>query len=310
MTNKLDTLYLMKLFSAICQFGSFSAAAAQLQITASKATKDIQYLEQQVATTLLNRTTRNISLTDAGELYYLKSQEIIELHEQLLDSLRNQKHVLAGDLRIAAPELWGEVVLTPIMLAFKQRHPNVRFIADFSNEPSDLLRDNIHIAFRSTQLTSEPYIARYISDDDYVMCASPDYLTHSPDLTTPEDLLRHKLIVLSSKGRITDKITFQRGDQILHQHLLWDMALTHKKAMMHAVTLGLGIAVLPRYLVAQALAQGTLVEVLSGYKIQGSSFYALYTQRRKDSNLVNQFIDFVIENVRASANSPTNVTEI
>lgn len=84
------------------------------------------------------------------------------------------------ELRITAPDLWGEVVLTLVLLRFRADHPEVRIIADFSNTPADLLRDNLHVAFRSTELGTQPYLARPIAVDDLVLCASADYLDRHP----------------------------------------------------------------------------------------------------------------------------------
>lgn len=156
--HKLDNLYLMRLFTLIVRLGSFAAAARQLQITAGKVSKDIHFLEQRLQTRLLHRTTRSLTLTDDGELYFQQAERILELNEQLLDSLSQRRHELAGELRITAPELWGELVLTPVLLGFKAKHPQVSIVAEFSNRAVDLLQDGFHIAFRSTRLSSEPIL--------------------------------------------------------------------------------------------------------------------------------------------------------
>ena len=116
--HKLDTLYLMRLLVAIVRCGSFAAAAAQLGITPSKASKDLRHLEQSLGSVLLSRTTRRVQLTDAGELAYRQADQMIALHEQLLDGLQRRRSALCGELRITAPDLWGEVVLTPVPVSY------------------------------------------------------------------------------------------------------------------------------------------------------------------------------------------------
>ena len=180
MNHKLNHLYLMKLFVAIVQHGSFSRAAIALKVTATKASKDIRHLEKTLDSQLFNRTTRSVNLTDSGEVYFKSAIDILDLHSQMIDNINVMKSTLNGELRVTAPSLWGEVILVPIILLFKEIYPQVKFIADFSNDTNDIFRDNIHIAFRSTELENEPYLARFIAKDEYILCANPDYLSNNP----------------------------------------------------------------------------------------------------------------------------------
>ncbi len=293
--HKLDTLYLMRLLVAITRFGSFAAAATHLGITPSKASKDLRHLEQSLGTVLLNRTTRKVQLTDAGELAYRQADQMIALHEQLLEGLQRNRAALSGELRITAPDLWGEVVLTPVLLRFRATHPDVRLIVDFSNRTADLLRDNLHVAFRSTELGTEPYLARLVSRDDLVLCASDTYLASRPPLTRPQDLQQHSLITRSQDYSRHERWTLLHKGSEIPLEVAGELAFSNKKAIHAAMRQGLGIACLPRYLVARELADGTLCEVLPAYRPKGTHFYALYTQRRAESALVGHFLDYVID---------------
>ncbi|NQZ83530.1 MAG: LysR family transcriptional regulator [Colwellia sp.] len=301
MTHKLNHLYLMELFVAIVQHGSFTGAAKQLGITATKASKDVQYLEKSINTILLNRTTRSIHLTDAGEVYLNSALDILELHSQMIDNIDVMKTSLSGELRITAPVLWGEVVLAPLILVFNKKYPKVRFVADFSNEPIDIFRENIHIAFRSTELKNEPYLARYICKDEYVLCASREYLQRNTNTNTKikslVDLDDHQVIIFTQKGSVIDRFDFIYQQQSIQHHVKGSLSFNNKKAIHQAVIMDSGIAVLPKYLVAKELSSGEVIEVLPDHQIKSSSFYALYTQRRKESILVNTFIDFVQEKI-------------
>ena len=297
MTHKLNHLYLMELFVAIVQHGSFAGAARQLQITATKASKDVQHLEKSVNTILLNRTTRSIHLTDSGEVYLNSALDILELHSQMIDNIDVMKTSLTGELRITAPVLWGEVVLAPLILGFNKSYPKVRFIANFSNETSDIYRENIHIAFRSTELKNEPYLARYICKDEYVLCASREYLQQNSQIDSLIDLDHHQMIIFTQKGSVIDRFDFTYQQQSIQHHVKGSLSFNNKKAIHQAVIMDSGIAVLPKYLVAKELLSGEVIEVLPNHKIKSSSFYALYTQRRKESALVNTFIDYVCESI-------------
>ncbi|MGK4475087.1 LysR family transcriptional regulator [Aeromonas molluscorum] len=298
--HKLDTLYLMRLLIAIVRCGSFAAAAAHLGITPSKASKDLRHLEQHLGSELLSRTTRRVQLTDAGELAYRQADQMIALHEQLLDGLQRRRSALCGELRITAPDLWGEVVLTPVLLRFRASHPEVRLIADFSNHPADLLRDNLHVAFRSTELNAEPYLARPIGPDELVLCASAAYLDTHPPLATPQDLHQHSLITRSQEYSRHERWTLLDQGREIPLEVAGELAFSSKRAIHEAMRQGLGIARLPRYLLAGELADGTVREVLPAYRPKGSHFYALYTQRRAESALVGHFLDYVIGELTAS----------
>lgn len=292
--HKLDHLHLMRLLVAIVQFNSFSKAAEHLSITATKASKDIRHLEESLQVTLLNRTTRSVNLTDSGEQYYAYALQILQLHQQMLDSILNLKTTLSGELRISAPSLWGKIILTPLILKFKLQHPNVNFIANYSNTSVDILRDNIHIAFRSTQLQDEPYIARFISDDNYSLCASPTYLAQHKAINALDDLDGHQFISLANSQGTFEKLNFMVKQKIVIKHVTGQLAFSNKEDILQAVKQHFGIAILPRYLVQQDLNTGELQNVLANFPLKPAKFYALYTQKRQESALVNQFIDFVI----------------
>lgn len=236
-----------------------------------------------------------MQLTDAGELAYRQADQMIALHEQLLDGLQRRRSALCGELRITAPDLWGEVVLTPVLLRFRADHPEVRIIADFSNTPADLLRDNLHVAFRSTELGSQPYLARPIAVDDLVLCASADYLDRHPPLSEPQDLQQHPLITRCQEYSRHERWTLLAQGREIPLEVAGELAFSSKKAIHQAMRQGLGIARLPRYLVAAELAEGVVREVLPDYRPKGTGFYALYTQRRAESALVGHFLDYVIE---------------
>lgn len=299
--HKLDTLYLMRLLLAIARFGSFAAAASHLGITPSKASKDLRHLEQSLGAVLLNRTTRRVQLTDAGQLACQQADQMIVLHEQLLEGLQQRRQTLSGELRITAPDLWGEVVLTPVLLRFRASHPEVRIIADFSNNIADLLRDNLHVAFRSTVLRSEPYLARPIAPDELVLCASEAYLADRAPLAHPRDLQHHSLITHSRDYTRHDSWPLLHQGQEIPLAVAGDLAFSNKKSIQLAMRQGLGIARLPRYLVADELASGSVCEVLPAYRPKGAHFYALYTQRRADSALITHFLDYVIRELGGGA---------
>jgi DNA-binding transcriptional LysR family regulator len=193
------------------------------------------------------------------------------------------------------------VILASIILALKKKYPKVRFIADFSYKTSDIFRENIHIAFRSTEHKKEPYLAPYICKDEYTLCASRDFLEQHKIIKSLEYLNNHQMIVFTKKGSVIDRFEFTYQQQVVQHNVSSDLSFNSKNAIYKAVMMDCGIAILLKYLVAKELISGGIIEVHPKYKIKGLSFYALYTQRRKESALVNTFIDYVCDTINADS---------
>ncbi|MFT5707524.1 MAG: LysR family transcriptional activator of dmlA [Oceanospirillaceae bacterium] len=303
MSHKLDHIHLMRLFILVVQHASFSKAANQLSITATKASKDIRHLEQSLQTTLLNRTTRSVNMTDSGVIFYNSALQILDIHQKMLDNMLSLKCNLSGELRISAPSLWGKIVLTPIILAFKQLYPEVVLIAHYSNQLVDIKKENIHIAFRSTQLSDEPYIARFIQQDNYTLCASRGYLQQHSSINTPENLDHHQFITLVNHTSNSEHLVFHAPEKEIHKHIKGQLSFSNKEDIYKAVKENFGIAVLPSYLISSDIQTGKLVSLLQHYPLKSFKFYALYTQKRSDSALLNTFIDFVTAQINSNKNT-------
>ena len=204
---------------------------------------------------LLSRTTRRVQLTDAGELAYRQADQMIALHEQLLDGLQRRRSALCGSCASRRRSL-GRSGADSGAAALSPDHPEVRIIADFSNTPADLLRDNLHVAFRSTELGTQPHLARPIAVDDLVLCASADYLDRHPPLTTPQDLHPAQPHHPQPGVRPPRALAPACPGARIPLEVAGELAFSSKKAIHQGMRQGLGIARLPRYLVAAELAEG------------------------------------------------------
>lgn len=289
---QMDKLYLMQLFVKIIHLGTFSAAAQKMGITASKASKDIQLLEQTLGCKLLNRSTRSIGITSAGELYYKTAVEILASYDGLVDNLNYMKQHLTGELRITAPDLWGNEVLTPLIMAFKQTYPDVSIRAHYSNAMVDLVQENIHIAFRSTELNDQPYLSKPLAADISVLCASRSYFDDKAMPICLSELEALDFISFSQNENSYNNLTFDYQGQKRSIQLQGALSFNSKQAIFNAVRNNLGIANLPEYLVRDGLAKGEIVALLPDYKLPEKTFYAFYSQRKQESRLVSSFIEF------------------
>ncbi|MFD2205896.1 LysR family transcriptional regulator [Kiloniella antarctica] len=298
MVAQIDKIYLMQLFVQIVHLGTFSAAAQKMGVTPSKASKDIQQLEKTLGSVLLNRSTRSIGITSAGELYYDTAIEVLASYDGLIDNLNYIKNRLTGELRLTAPELWGNIVLSPLIFEFKKIYPDVSIRANYSNEVIDLFRENTHIAFRSTTLRNEPYLSKRICSDDTVLCASPEYLQRTAIPKKLDDLSELDFITFSQTVNTYNSLEFMINGVEQRVTVNGSLSFNSKKSIYDAVLNHLGVASLPSYLVKQNLLEGHLVQVLPEFHIQSLYFYAFYMQRKKESILITTFVDFIQESIQ------------
>lgn len=300
MVAQTDKIFLMQLFVQIVHLGTFSAAAQKMGITPSKASKDIQQLEKTLGSVLLNRSTRSIGITSAGELYYDTAIEVLASYDGLIDNLNYIKNRLTGELRITAPELWGNIVLSPLIFEFKKKYPDVAIRANYSNEVIDLFRENTHIAFRSTSLNNEPYLSKRICRDDTVLCASPEYLQRAGIPKNLDELNKLDFITFSHTVNTYNTLEFTIKGVEQRISVSGSLSFNSKKSIYDAVLNHLGIASLPSYLVKQDITEGRLIQVLPELHIQSLDFYAFYMQRKKESILITTFVDFIQETIQKS----------
>ncbi|MCG8491330.1 MAG: LysR family transcriptional regulator [Sneathiellales bacterium] len=293
-----DRMYLMELFVKILHHGSFKAAAVEMGITPSKATKDIQRLERSIGSPLLNRTTRSVGVTRAGEIYYEGAVGILSDFDRLNENLNFARNRISGELRVTAPLLWGDIVLTPIILEFRQQHPDVSIIANYTDQFVDLYRDNYHVAFRSTVPETEPYLFKPICPDTTVICASRQYLDECAPVNKPRDLERNHFITYGSDANHRySKLVFTHNGKTETVRVTGKLSFSSMRSVFSAVLQHQGIASVPKYLAQPELDTGNLIEILTEYKLQRIWFNALYTERRNESQLLAKFIDFVREHI-------------
>jgi len=293
-----DRLYLMELFVEIVHLGTFKAAAQKLGVTQSKATKDIQRLETSLGSNLLNRTTRSVGITRAGEIYYGAAMKILEDYNELAESLDFVRNRLSGELRVTAPMLWGDAVLTPLILEFQKRNTDVSIIANYSDHFVDLFRENIHIAFRTTVPENEPYLSKKICEDTTVICASRKYFETREIPEKPADLEDHDFITFGQDINRYTRLVLKRESATETVTVGGRLSFSSMRSVFNGTLGHHGIASVPRYLAQPEIDAGNLVAVLPEYELQKVWFHAFYTERKRENSLVAAFIDFVQDQSR------------
>lgn len=282
------------IFAAVVDTGSFTAAANAMGLTKAVVSFNIRQLEAELGVTLLLRSTRRLTLTEAGSLFHLRSAALLKDAENLQDEVRATHAGLKGELRITTTPEYGSRVVVPLLAEFSLLHPELRVRHASSSLHADLISERFDVAIRLGTLADSRYHAALISQFTILPVASPGWLKAHPvdsleALAAAEWIIHERLsATLRWQVRRTD------GEKAVLEikqppRLFADSA----QALMAFALAGCGVALLPEWLVQKALASGELVAVLPEYEFASQGIYAVYPDARHVSAKVRTFIDFM-----------------
>lgn len=282
------------IFAAVVDTGSFTAAANAMGLTKAVVSFNIRQLEAELGVTLLLRSTRRLTLTEAGSLFHLRSAALLKDAENLQDEVRATHAGLKGELRITTTPEYGSRVVVPLLAEFSLLHPELRVRHASSSLHADLISERFDVAIRLGTLADSRYHAALISQFTILPVASPGWLKAHPvdsleALAAAEWIIHERLsATLRWQVRRTD------GEKAVLEikqppRLFADSA----QALMAFALAGCGVALLPEWLVQKALASGELVAVLPDYEFASQGIYAVYPDARHVSAKVRTFIDFM-----------------
>lgn len=263
MQTELSTI---SIFVTVVEAGSFSSAAEQLHLTRSAVSKSIARLEERLSVSLFKRTTRTLSLTAEGTLFYEHSQRAIaEIHSA--ESLLDQGKINAtGLLRISAPVLFGQLYVAPLMVDFAQQHADLQIELSFNDRRVDLVEEGFDLVIRIGNLPdSHHLVARKLGMHRMLLCATPEYLHQSGRINTLEDLQQHSTIAYSYSGQLQK---WQLQDEEQRQYAIKPRAklmMNDMQSIKDAVLSHYGIAWLPDWLIHTELQENKLVQVLATF---------------------------------------------
>lgn len=289
-----------QLFVTVVESGSFSAAARLLGVTPSNVSRQISNLETELGARLLHRTTRKLSLSEAGELYYQSAKTIVAEIEHARDAVSRLAESPAGDLHITAEADLTVALIAPILPDFLAQYPKVRLRISMSSQILDLVQSGIDLAVRMGHLESSSLIARKIGVSRSQLYASPRYLSRHGTPVRPEDLEEHQCLSFrvgpgkkfwrfeTENGTVDAPITGRiNADSLM---FLKEMAIA-----------GCGIAMLPAWAVRKELEQEQIVPVLREFTMAPpeTPISAAYPDNRLLAPKVRAFIDFLSDHIRA-----------
>lgn len=286
----------MMIFARAVEEGSFSAAARDLDLTPSAVSKQIRRLEDRLGARLFNRTTRRISLTEAGQAYYERCARIIQEIEEAEDAITALNENPRGRLRVAATVSFGRMEILPRINQYLERYPDINMEFELTDHHVDLVEEGIDVAIQWREQMEDPsLIARKLCVNRRIICAAPSYLERHGVPRTPEELLEHNCLTLSEMELFNDWEfeDAERGRRVLH--VSGNFRANNVDALYQAALSGAGLARMSSWLVVPDIRAGRLVPVLPEYPHESSAFYVLYPHRRHLSRKVRTFVDFLVE---------------
>lgn len=294
-----DRISLDRLFVSVLETGSFVAASERMGVSSGQASKMLSRLETDLGVQLIKRTTRALSPTEIGQVYYERIKVLLEQRDELDASIRNTSGAPSGRLRITAPMSFGSVQLMPALLDFAQHYPSLKCDVSFSDHLADLVEDGFDLAVRIGQLSDSSLIARRLCEARIVMVASPAYLEAHGMPTAPEDLSQHECII-DTNFRNPHSWPFRHpvSGQSVTIPVTGRITLSNGEACLMAAERGLGIALLPSFIAGPKLREGRLVPLLRDAQPPPLGIHALYPPARHLALKVRVLSDFLADYFR------------
>jgi DNA-binding transcriptional LysR family regulator len=284
----------IRAFVQVFDAGGFSAAARQFGRSKALLSKYVTDLEDYLGVRLMNRTTRKLSLTEAGEAYYRESSQLLQQLDDLDASISDQTSAPRGLLRLSAPRNFGEQTLAPAIFEFLLKFPEVSIDLRLEDRYVDLVDEGIDVALRISTMTDSSLIARKIADMRIVVAGAPALIERVGAPKTPE-ALRTLPCIIDTNLQGQANWRFVEDGRTISVHVDGPVRVNSPLAALEAAIMGLGFAAMPSYLADRAIESGKLVALLERYVPDGQTLQAVYPHRRHLAGKVRALIDHLVQ---------------
>lgn len=281
----------IRTFVAVVQGRGFNSAARQLGVVKSAVSRRISDMEDRLGTRLLNRTTRNVTLTESGQEFYDRSVKLIADLQEAEDLATKGSHEAKGRLRMSAPVSFTIHCLAPVLKKFRDRHPHLEIEIDTNDRKVDIVSEGYDLALRISRLKDSSMVARRIAPIRHSVCASPQYWKENGRPKVPKDLRSHTGIEYSYVDAKSYWM-FKDQESVDMKSMLH---MSNADAMREAAIAGCGVVYLPTFITYEAVARRELEPVLTSFARPEISLSAIYLSNRNVPTKVRKFIDFCVE---------------
>lgn len=299
-------LVALRSFVAVVDTGNFNQAAEQLNASTAAISRRVSNLENALGVRLLNRTTRRVELTDAGQQFYQDMVNIFSSLDEAQERLQTGNQHIRGSLRVSAPLSLGITSFSPIMTGFMKQHPELNVHLQLADYRTDFVAEGIDVGIRVGRLEDSSLVAIPITTEPAVFCASPDYIAEHGEPENPLALTKHNCLMYSLVDPKMGWVYQENGEE----HTIavnGTLTSNNGNALKDAAVAGIGITLSPKFIVEEALARGELVEVLKAYRPNSLGLYAIKLSRKHTPAKVTAFIEYLQAHYQAVENVKKHV---
>ena len=287
----MDRLTRIKVFINVVETGSFSAASERMGLSRAAASKYVSQLEAHLGGRLLNRTTRHVSTTESGRIYFQRCKEILSNLEEADGLVSGMTAQPRGTLRMTVPSFLASRYVLPVVNDFRQIYPELNVELMCTERLVDLVDEGYDLAVRISNLADSELIARRLSSCRHVLVASPDYLANSPPLREPGDLSRHaSLLYAYLPGSMWP---FAKDGKDCSVKVSPVVRSNNPDVLLEAAVSGMGVGLLPTFVTSDAIRRGSLRMLLAEYTSIELNVYAIYASRHHVPAKIKLFIDYL-----------------
>ncbi|SDI88182.1 transcriptional regulator, LysR family [Bradyrhizobium sp. Rc2d] len=292
----MDSLVSMRVFCLVAELKSFATAAQRLRISPAMASKHVMQLEKRLGTRLLNRTSRRVSLSEGGALYFEQARQMLDSLDEVEAAVSKATVVPRGTLRLTAPVWMANAIFAGVLADYQARYPDVRLDVDLSGRLVNLVEEGFDLALRATGAPDEALIARPITRVPFYLVAAPAFLKRAGRPATFADLSGQALLHYALYPGESFSFQGEHGPETVKLNPVLRSA---NETLLHMAALeGMGLAFLPKWLVTDDIAAGRLEHLMSEQVIFEGKLFAVYPSRKYLSAKVRTFIDFIAADKR------------
>lgn len=295
----MDVLTGMRTYIAVVSVGSFTAAAERLGISKALTSKYVGQLEEHLGVRLLNRTTRQLNVTEAGQAYYQRCRQLLEEFDELEAAIQDQQEAPRGRLVVAAPTSFGEMYLTRAVADYLDEQPGVSLELVLADRFVNIVDEGFDLAVRIGELADSSLIARRLAPASIAVCAAPAYLDRAGTPTDPRELESHSCVI-DTNFHTADQWPFQRQGHRFSVKVNGRFRVNNALAAREMLLAGQGIGLCPTYVIGDELRDGRLQALLQEYEVFEHGVYAVYPHNRHLAAKVRTFVEFLVRHFGTS----------
>ncbi len=283
----------LALFALIVEAKSFNKAAKLAGISPAALSKRLSKLEKELEIQLLHRTTRRLSLTEAGEILYGHVKDINNQVSDAVSAVSNFSEGLTGTIKMTVPTISGELLLAEAVADFCQLHPNLTIEMRLENEFVDLIKEGQDFAIRTGVLADSSLIAKPLCDSNWTVCCAPKYIENFDEPQSPHALVNHNCMAYTYQAKGAYDWYFSQGTNEFHVKIAGNFATNNSQALRKAALAGYGIVYVPRCCVYEDIQKGDLVPLLTEYNLRTLGIYAIYPYTRHQPQKIRLLIEHI-----------------